>query len=157
MLGFSSWAFNQKRTAMASVEPLTTEGYNSGYLKAKPGTSRFDQPPNTAQQPLRYVSDVYGVPVATTKFIPLNKNTEYNTNYLKAKPGIYKLDPKITPWTRAGAIEQLHASAGELPQEKENQTLEEKLQYLIEADPTNVNMWTTYLTDIQNIKLYAEK
>jgi hypothetical protein len=87
----------------------------------------------------------------------LNKYTQYN-QYLKAKPGTYKLDPKLTQWTQAGALAELHSSAGELPQKvKPEQTLEEKLVYLIEADPTQAAKWTQYLNELQIIKLYAQK
>ena len=118
----------------------------------------MEQAPITVEQPLRYVTDTMGLPQATAIDEGLNENTMYNSSYLQSKPGTYKLDPKLTPWTRDGALAELRDSAPELPTEtKPKDTLEDKLKFLIEADPINANQWTTYLTRVQQYKLHAEK
>lgn len=100
----STWAIYTKQKASASVA-RPTGPYNTSYLKG--AYRKTEPPPINAPQTLRYVTDKFGYPMANALVEGLNKYTPYNANYLKYEAGTYKQDPKLTPWTREGALKEL--------------------------------------------------
>jgi hypothetical protein len=152
----SSWAFYTKQQAKATAKPLTSEGYNANYLK--PQYTEHETPPSTKEMPLRYVYDTFSPPIAKNTHECLNKNAVYNASYLKAEPGIYYQDPILTPWSQAGALKELGTRIPDTqPEAESEETLEDKLTFLIEADPPQVNQWSANLATVQQITLYASR
>ena len=67
-------------------------------------------------------------------------------------------DPILTPWTKEKALEELGTRIPDMAEEKTPaETLEDRLKYLIQADPAQINQWEGALARVQEITLYASK